>query len=104
MPLPLLPLLLLGGAALLAGAAIVATVWWDDIVSWFQSHEWIKESDPNNIEYSIVQRLDNGNYAVQYGIFNTYSEEVVDRECLESETIDSQLARIHANNEVVVYE
>jgi len=104
MPLPLLLPLLIGGAVLLAGAAIVATVHWNDIVSWFESRQWIKESDEDNIEYSIVQRLDNGNFGVQYGIFNTYSEEVIDREYIESQTIDSQLAKIHANHEVVIYE
>lgn len=97
----LLPLLLIG---VLTGAAIATAVYWNDIVSWFQSRKSLKNANRHNVEYTLVERLDSGNYGVQYGIFNTHTEEVIDRECIECKTIDRELARIHADSELVFYE
>jgi hypothetical protein len=90
---------------LFAGIAAVTLllITFKRIVSWFQQRKTLKESDKNNIAFTLKQELGNGNYAVCQGIFKTDTEELLEGQKWEGK-IDEKLANLHQNKPLVVYQ
>lgn len=99
----MLPIFLI--LAAIAGAAAVTLLMlnFKRIVQWFVGRRALKESDKENIAFSVQEKLKNGEYKTVQGIFNTASEEVLDAEVYESKEIDKDLENIHSSDKLVIY-
>jgi hypothetical protein len=95
----------LTGAA--AGAAIVAITLiclnWDRIVNWLSSRSNLVQQDSNNLGFSMVEKINCGNYRTVYGILNRQSGRIIEGEAVVSESIDSQTAQEHAGGQLLIY-
>jgi hypothetical protein len=95
----------LAGAA--TGTAIVlvtiAYLNWDRIVRWMQSRAGFINQDPDRVGFSLVDRLQNGNYRTVYGIINRSTGQLLDGEAVTSREIDAQTAAEHRNDEILIY-
>ena len=92
-------------AGIAAGAVIyLLCLYWDDIVNWLQGRTSLKESDLDNIGFSLQERLSSGGYKTVYGIFNSRTNTVLDATGVSSTKIDDRLSREHRNSPLVVYQ
>jgi hypothetical protein len=82
---------------------VIPILKWDRIVNWFLARKDLKNSNKDNIEFTLQEKLKNGYYKTIQGIFNKNTNELVDGEMIVSEQIDDQLAEAHRNNELVIY-
>jgi hypothetical protein len=93
----------------LAGAAVVAAIVllilkWGTIVAWFRQRQALKESDKDNLAFSLQERLKNGRFKTIQGIFNQKTLKIEDHQAYESGKLDATLAKAHAQEELVLYE
>jgi hypothetical protein len=97
----LLPVLLgmLGGVV----AAAIIMLYYRDIIEWFRGKTMLKQSDKDNIAFSIQERLTTGNIRTVQGIFNQRHSNVLEAKAYESKTVDAEVASLHRNNALVVY-
>jgi hypothetical protein len=102
--LPLLPLIIAALVGVALTLIVIALLKWKDILAWFRNRRKLKESDKENIAFTLQERLKSGKYKTIRGIFNKNTEEFPDVEQVDSNDIDEKLAKAHAENELVVYE
>lgn len=100
-PFTLLSLLWMAANALVL--IYIAILYFSKILSFFKKKEHLKDSDKENIAFSLQEKLENGKYETVYGIFNKRTNEVLDGERVSSSDIDQKLEEYHAYNELVVY-
>jgi len=100
--LPLIAIIL--GAAAGLTIVVLALLSWDKIIDWFRGRQELKQSDKNNIAFTLQEKLTNGNYKTIEGIFNKKSSEMLDGTTYESKEIDEELADVHRNDQLVIYE
>jgi len=100
--LPLIGIILAAAAGL--AVLVIALLGWDTIINWFRGHEELKESDKDNIAFTIQDHLANGNYTTVEGIFNKRTDEVLDGVKYESKDIDEKVAEVHRKEPLVIYE
>jgi len=95
----------LTGAATGAALALVtiACLNWKRIVSWLQSRAQVITQNQDRVGFSLVDRLQNGNYRTVYGIINRRNGHLLDGEAVTSRTIDAQTAEEHRNGEILIY-
>jgi hypothetical protein len=87
-----------------AGAVIaLVCLNWERIVSFMQEHTALKESDLDNVGFSLQERLASGDYRTVYGIFNTRDRNVLAAETVDSQRVDNRVASLHRNNPLVVF-
>jgi hypothetical protein len=91
-------------AGIAAGAVIyLLCLYWDDIVNWLQGRTSLKESDLDNIGFSLQEKLTSGGYKTVYGIFNTRTSKVLDATGVSSTKIDDRLSQEHRSAPLLVY-
>lgn len=100
---PFTLLLLAKFAALGIAAIIVGRILFKAIKNWFQKRQPLKESDRDNIGFTIKTELKNGNYNVCQGIFNKRTEELSDAIQWQGKQIDEEFANVHQDKSLVVY-
>jgi hypothetical protein len=61
-------------------------------------------TDRDNIAFTIREKLSNGDYALYQGIFNKRTETLIDGQKLVGGELDSQLAQMHRDQAMVVYQ
>jgi hypothetical protein len=83
---------------------VIPILKWDRIVNWFRAREELKNSDKDNIAFTLQEKLKNGKYKTVQGIFNTRTNELLDEEKIISEQIDDRLVEVHRNYDLVIYE
>lgn len=93
-------LLLLAGVALTA----VAVITFAAIVEWFQDRESLVLSDTANLAFTIKDRLDNGDYAIYQGVFNSNSTTLLDCRKLASSSVDASTEAVHKSQPLVIYQ
>jgi ABC-type branched-subunit amino acid transport system permease subunit len=49
---------------------VVFMITYNEIINWMRDREGIKQSDRENIAFSLNQKLQNNQYETVYGIFN----------------------------------
>jgi len=76
---------------------------WETIVNWFRAREELKESDKDNIAFTLQEKLTNGNYSTVQGIFNKHTNTVEDGVKYKSEDIDEEVAKAHRKESLVIY-
>lgn len=87
-----------------AGAVIaLICLNWERIVSFMTEHTALKESDLDNVGFSLQERVASGNYRTVYGIFNTRDRNVLAAEAVDSQRVDNRVASLHHNNPLVVF-
>ena len=96
----------LTGAATGAAFAIVTIVCmnWERIVSWLQNRASILLRDNNNVGFSLVDKLENGQYRTVYGVINRRSGQLLEGEVVTSRSLDAQTAAEHRNGELLIYQ
>lgn len=92
-----------GLAVAAAAAVVVAVLCADEIVSWFQERLSRRTVNSNHVGVTVLQHLNNGRYQVVQGIFNTTTEEVVERRVVEAERIDAELRNAHDENGIAIW-
>jgi hypothetical protein len=75
-----------------------------DIVEWLKARQKLKDQNPDNIAFSLLKHHADGNIEVTAGIFNTKTEELLDGIKYTAGRIDPELANIHKDKDLVVYE
>jgi hypothetical protein len=102
----MLPLVIGAIAATVISLAVVvvAIIKFKDIVNWFRNRQNLKQEDKDNIAFTLKKALDDGNYEVVKGIFNTQTSELLDGEKERSKEIDEELENVHKGKELVLYE
>lgn len=101
----MLPLVFLIGAAIAGLVTVVLAILnWDRIIDWFKGREQLKVSDKDNIAFTLQEKLKDGKFKTVEGIFNKNTNECLDGEVIISEEIDEQLAEVHKNEALVIYE
>lgn len=73
------------------------------IIEWFQDNEELVDSDADNIAVTVKELFDTGNYALVQGVFNTRNNKVVAGRKLKSSKVDDQVASLHREKVLVVY-
>lgn len=87
-----------------AGAVIsLICMNWDRIVSYMTGNSALKESDIDNLGFSLQEKMDSGNYKTVYGIFNLRNHKVLAAEAVSSHHVDARVADAHHNNPLVVF-
>jgi len=87
-----------------AGAVIaLICLNWDRIVAFMTGNTALKNSDIDNIGFSLQEKLHTGEYKTVYGIFNTRHQQVLAAESVASQQIDGQVAAAHHQNPLVVF-
>ena len=88
-----------------AGLALgwLFTLYYEHIISWFTGRQNLKESDRDNIAFTLQENLRTGKYKTVQGIFNKRTNTVLDGTGYESQELDSRLKEVHAGSPLVVY-
>jgi hypothetical protein len=87
-----------------AGAVIaLVCLNWERIVSFMTEHTPLKESDLDNVGFSLQERLALGKFRTVYGIFNTRDRNVLAAEAVDSQRVDSQVASLHHESPLVLF-
>jgi hypothetical protein len=73
------------------------------ILDWFQENEELVNSDADNIGVTVKELFDAGNYTLVQGVFNTRTDKVVAGRKLQSKKVDDQVAALHRDKVLVVY-
>ena len=91
---------------LFVGAAVIyaAILTVNAVVNWFKARAALVNSDRDNIAFTIRDKLSNGDFALYQGIFNTRTEQLLDGQKLVGEQLDSELAAMHRDQAMVVYQ
>lgn len=102
----MLTFLILGaiGGLIGAAAASVYLLYRDQLVQWFQERFLHRRKDPQEVAFSLKERLNNGEYKVVQGIFNQETEQVQDAKVWNAHELDAQLQQVHAHDELVVWQ
>lgn len=94
-------------AALFGGVAgtvlVLICLHWDRIVSFLSANTELKESDVNNIGFSLQEKLSSGDFKTVYGIFNKSSQKVLTAEAVSSQQVDARVSEMHNRNPLVVF-
>ena len=92
--------------SLFIGAAVIyaAILTVNAVVDWFKSRAALVNSDRANIAFTVKERLNNGDFALYQGIFNQRTEELLEGRKLVGEELDGQLAQMHGDKSMVVYQ
>jgi len=99
--LPLIGLIL--AAAVGLSVVVLVCLNWDKIINWFRARQDLKQSDKDNIAFTLQEKLQDGKYRTIEGIFNKSDNELLDGINYESKEIDEQVAEVHRHDELVVY-
>lgn len=87
-----------------AGAVIaLVCLNWDRIVAFMTGNTALKESDIDNVGFSLQEKMEAGDYKTVYGIFNKRNQKVLTAEAVNSQQVDSQVAAAHRGNPLVVF-
>ena len=94
--------------AALAGTACgvvlsLICLYWENIIAWLQGRTALKQSDLNNVGFSLQEKLDSGEFKTVYGIFNTSTNKVMDAEAVRSQSVDDRLSREHRDAPLLIY-
>ena len=73
------------------------------ILDWFQENEELVQSDMDNIAVTVKELFETGNYTVVQGVFNTRTEKVVAGRKLQAKKVDDQVADLHRDKVLVIY-
>ncbi len=74
------------------------------IFSWFRSRSTLSVLQKENIAVTINRGLNNGKYEIVRGVFNKYSQTMVESELIRADRLDGELASRHNNQRVVYYQ
>jgi len=80
------------------------------LANWFKKFAYlIVENDRRSLKnreylaFTVKQAIDDGNYKIAQGVFNTKTEEVHDARGIEADSVDSKIRNAHLFNEVAFW-
>lgn len=76
---------------------------WERTISFMTDNTALKESDIDNVGFSLQEKMSNGDYKTVYGIFNTRDQQVLAAEAVSSQQVDAQVAAAHHRSPLVVF-
>ena len=74
------------------------------LVKWFRNRRALVASDRDNIAFTLQNKLKSGKYNTVQGVFNTRTNEVIDGHKMMSNEVDNTIERLHADEELVIYD
>lgn len=95
---------IIGALPLILAIIKLLILTYNSIIDWFRKRENIKNSDKDNIAFTIQEKMKNKQYKTVQGIFNKRTNEVVDAQEIHSNQVDDQINKNHRDNELVIYE
>ena len=88
-----------------AGAVIaLVCLNWEQIIAFMTGNTALKNSDIDNVGFSLQEKVNNGNYKTVYGIFNNRTQKVLAAEEVNSQQVDERLAAEHHNNPLILFQ
>jgi hypothetical protein len=75
----------------------------EEIANWFTDKQALKESDKDNLAFTLQEKLSTGEYNTVQGIFNTRTHTMPAARTITSKHVDAKLAAIHATHEIALY-
>jgi hypothetical protein len=92
------------GTTLLAMTVLaVVLLTFEEIVNWFTDRQALKESDKDNLAFTLHEKLATGQYNTVQGIFNKRTQTIPAACTIKSQRVDAKLAAIHAIQELALY-
>lgn len=76
---------------------------WDRIVAFMSGNTALKDSDVDNVGFSLQEKLESGEFKTVYGIFNTRNQKVQAAESVSSQQVDDQVASLHRKTPLVIF-
>ena len=92
------------GGFIFATVMMLTILCFDQMANWFRSRTRLKESDVDNLAFSLHSTTEVGEFSTIYGIYNLRKETVVEAESIRSKKVDGGIQTIHKVNKVVIYE
>ncbi len=87
-----------------AGAVIaIVCLNWERIVAFMTGNSALKESDVDNVGFSLQEKMASGDYRTVYGIFNTRNSRVLAAEAVNSQQVDERVAELHRRNPLALF-
>ncbi len=90
-----------GGVA--ATVFVLICLNWERIVAFMSDNAALKESDMDNIGFSLQEKMDSGEYKTVYGIFNTRTSKVLNAEAVRSSQVDTEVSEMHEKTPLIVF-
>jgi len=73
------------------------------LINWFQNRSALKETDRDNIGFTLQNKLASGKYKTVQGVFNTRENRVIDGRKMVSNQVDSSIEQLHKDEPLVIY-
>jgi hypothetical protein len=83
--------------------AVVSVLTWDRIQAWFKQREALYKSDTDNIAFSLVEKIEQGQFKVVYGLFNKRTQHLIEADAVAAESLDQTLLEYHDKEPLVIY-
>lgn len=91
------------GGFIFASVVMLTMLYFNSMIDWFRSKFQLKQSDVNNIAFSLNNRTEN-RYSTVYGIYNTNTDTVLDAQKVNSNDIDAQIKLMHKDSKLAIYQ
>jgi hypothetical protein len=91
------------GALIAIAAVAYFLLTFEEIAHWFTDKQALKESDKDNLAFTLQEKLSTGEYNTVQGIFNARTHTIPTARTITSQRVDAKLAEIHARHELAVY-
>lgn len=91
-------------AGVVTAAVYIAYLTISDILSWFSQNSKLSAYDSNLVGATIQKGLRDGKYTIIQGVFDKRAKTMVESRTIETNQLDSELARRHRYEDVVLYE
>lgn len=93
-------------AAILLGGAVatVAILTRDSVGSWIAERTGLLKRDPNKVAFSVLEKLEKGEYEVYTVISDQKTGKVVDYQRQRSTQIEPELVKMHGETGVVKWQ
>lgn len=100
--------LMLLKAVAVAGATaafvVIASLVLQEVINWFQARQHLCQADSDMIAFTLQEKLASGNFKTVQGVFNIKTSLVVEGRRIESERVDEELAGLHRNGGLAIYQ
>lgn len=91
------------GGFIFAFVVMLTMLYFNSMIEWFRNKSHLKQSDTNNIAFSLNSRTEN-RYSTIYGIYNTSNDTVLDAQKVNSNDIDGQVKLMHKDSKLAIYQ
>ncbi len=89
-------------AANIAMTVYIAYLMFRDLVTWFRDRQ--SRINKRKVAFTLQQKISAKKFKTIQGIFDTESQNLDEARIINSDSVDSQVADAHRNDELVIYQ